>query len=259
MTTETVPTAPADGAAPETLPEGTAQVEATEATDEAAADTTGSGDDSTTDSKDDAKAEADKAQRKTQRRIDRLIAEKSAAQQRVRDLEAAAEARAKAAEQDDDGTKRPAEDPREIARTMRIVEKTAEATARVMKEAGKKYADFEAAIADLVSEVGPQIDAVGRPSPLMQAVLDSDRAADVLYYLGKNDEVAAELVGLSPAQIGRRIARIENELAAKATPKPSAAAKPLTPVRASATPTVDPSKMSDKEWAKWNREQRQRA
>lgn len=248
-------TLPAEGTAPAT-PEADAQVESEASID--AADTTESGDDSTTDSKDDAKAEADKAQRKTQRRIDRLIAEKSAAQQRVRDLEAAAEARARAAEEDDEGKPKP-EDPREIAKVIRLVEKTAEATAKVMKEAKARFPDFEQAIAELVEEIGPQIDQVGRPSPLMDAVLDSDKSAELLHYLGKNTEVAAELVGLSPARLGRRIAAIESELKAKAAPKPSGAAKPLAPVKPSAPAVVDPSKLTDKQWAEQRRKERMSA
>jgi hypothetical protein len=153
---------------------------------------------------------------------------------------------------------KPAEDPRAIAALMVAAQKTAEATAKVMKE-GKKLPDFEDRVKDLVAEIGPQIDNLGQPTPLMDAILDSDMAAQVMHYLGDNTEVAAELAGLSPARIGRRISQIERELAAAAKPKPSAAAKPLTPVKPAAVVTVDPTKMSDREWMMQQRKLRQSA
>lgn len=253
MTTETdlAPVAATPATAPATLPEPAAEpIEGEQAADDAAPGTADPGEISTEPEgkKDDAEAEVDKVRRKMQRRIDRLTADKAAALQRAQDLaEAAAEA-ARRAETEDDGTKpAKAEDPREIAKTLRLVEKTAEATAKVMKD-GKKFSDFEAAIAELVEEVGPQIDQTGRPSSLMRVVLDSDAPADVLYHLGKNPEVAAELVGLTEGQIGRRIAKLESELAAAAKPKPSAAAKPLTPVKPSAAVVVDETKLTDAQW-----------
>lgn len=246
-------------------PEGESQPvesEASEVVTDDAADTTESAEDDTkTDSKD-AESEVERVRRKMQRRIDRLTARERAAIERAARAEAAAEERRKAVEQDDDDSpkREPQQDPREIAQTMRLVEKTAEATAKVMKEAKAKFPDFEQAIAELVDEIGPQIDQIGRPSPLMDAVLDSDQAAAVLHYLGKNPEIAADLVGLSPARLGRRIERIESELKAKAAPpKPSAAAKPLAPVRPSPPPVVDPSKMTDAQWIEWRRKQRMSA
>lgn len=189
-------------------------------------------------------AAIDQATRKARRRIERLIADRGAAQQRAAQLEAELTEARKA------GTDQPvpSEDPREIARQMRIVEKTAEATAKVMKDAGARFPDFESAVAELVEEIGPQIDRNGRPSTLMEAVLDSDRASEVLYHLGKNPDIAAEIAHLSPIRIGKRIAQIESDLAAQAKPKPSAAAKPLTPVKAQAVPTVDPAKLTDAQW-----------
>ena len=252
MTTETIqaPVAAENATAPETIPEGaqTPEVES-ETADEAELETAGSSEVNETEEAeaDRIQAEVDKATRKARRRIDRLIAERAARDERLQRLEAElTEARKPANE---DGTKpAPAEDPHEIAKTLRLVEKTAETTARVMKEAGKKFPDFEAAVAELVEEIGPQIDSVGRPSALIEAVFDSERAGEILYHLGKNPEIAAELVGLSASKLGRRIALIETELDAKAKPKTSAAPKPLAPVKASSPVVVDESKLSDAQW-----------
>jgi hypothetical protein len=189
-------------------------------------------------------AEVDKATRKARRRIDRLIAERGQRDERVQQLERDL-AEAKAAKEVD-GAK-PTQDPREIAQELRIVEKTVEATERVWKEA-KKYPDFESAVKELVEETGPLIDPKGRPFPLMAAVLESEMATDVLHYLGKNTEVAAEMMGLSATKLGRRIAQIESDLTAAAKPKPSGAAKPLTPIKPSAAPIVDDKKLTDAQW-----------
>lgn len=249
MTTETIATADAESAAPETTLDDADAGQGSETADEAGPETQGSdtGSDADEAEADKVQTEVDKATRKARRRIDRLIAERAQRDERLTQLEAEL-AEAKAAKDQD---KPKTEDPREIAATMRLVEKTADATSKVMREAGKKFSDFEAAVAELVEELGPQIDKAGRPTPLMEAVLDSDIAADVLYHLGKNPEEAAELVGLSPSKLGRRIALLEKELEAKAKPKQSAAPKPLAPVKASAPVTVDETKMTDAQWRAW--------
>lgn len=255
MTTETIqaPVAAAPATATVATPEPASpqpgeQTEALETAAEELGNAEPGEDDPNSETEEDkVQAEVDKATRKARRRIDRLIADRAALATDKARLEAELLEAKKPA--NPDGTKPPtAEDPHEIARQMRIVEKTAEATAKVMTVAKAKFPDFEATIAELVEEIGPQIDKHGRPTPLMEAVLDSDRAGELLNYLGKNTELAAELVGLSQARIGRRIAQIENDLAAQAKPKPSAAAKPLSPVKPSAPILVDETKLSDAQW-----------
>lgn len=196
------------------------------------------------DGEDKVQAEIDKATRKARRRIEKLVADRATLATEKARFETEL-AQAKAVKEDG---KKPEEDPREIARQIREVERTSEALAKVMTE-GKKFPNFEGSVAELVEEIGPQIDANGRPTALLTAVLDSDRAAEVLKYLGDEPEVAIELSGLTAAQVGRRIARIEIELAAKAKPKTSAAPKPLSPVRAAAAVTVDEAKLTDAQWA----------
>jgi hypothetical protein len=56
----------------------------------------------------------------------------------------------------------------------------------------------------------------------------------LLHHLGQHPDLAAELQGLSPAQLGRRIERIETQMKAKPQPKPvSKAPEPARPISAS--------------------------
>mgnify|MGYP000193211602 CR=1 FL=1 len=228
---------------------------------DAAADTTESGETDTP--KDDAKAEVERVRRAMQRRIDRLTHREREALQRAAAAEATAEARAKASELEEDATLSEAEVltraeklAEKLAAEREIIKTTAAATAKVMREATAKYPDFEESVTELVRDLGPQIDAKGRPTPLMQAVLDSDHAAELLRHLGKNTDIAEELSFLTPVQIGRRIARLEDQLAAANKPKSSAAPKPLSPVKPSAVVTVNEAKLSDEQWFQMRRKQR---
>ena len=124
-------------------------------------------------------------------------------------------------------------------------------------ESGKKeFKDFGDALDTLIEEAGPLVTSKG-PTPLGDAILDSDNPAKLIHYLGKHPEIAAELEGLSTARIGRKLALIEQEMSTK--PKPSAAPKPLEPVSGRATPTLAYSPtMSDKDYAKWREAQRKK-
>lgn len=252
MTTESLATEAASNASATATTEELAQdaIDESQTADEAESEVAepGEGNPAEEAEADKVQAEIDKATRKARRRIDRLIAERAQRDERLAQLEREL-AETKAAKEEDGTAKpKPADDPVEIAKTLRVIEKTAEATAKVLKEAGSKYRDFDSAVAELIEEIGPQIDKIGRPTALMEAVLDSDKAGDVLYHLGKNPELAAELAGLSASKLGRRIALIETELAAAAKPKPSAAAKPLSPAKPSAAPVVDETKLTDAQW-----------
>lgn len=121
--------------------------------------------------------------------------------------------------------------------------------------AGSKLEGFNAAV-DAVAEVVPFRDSQGRPSAFMEAVLDADDPAAVFKHLGDNPDEAEEFVDLTPAQIGRRLAKLEDRLKAGAKKETSAAPKPLKPVATTNAGTEpDPSKMSDKEFAAWRRKQ----
>ena len=80
----------------------------------------------------------------------------------------------------------------------------------------------------------------------------SEMGPDIVYHLGKNPDKAARIARLSPQQQMVAIGRLEAELSQPA-PKPqsSKAPPPPNPVDGSATPSVDPSKMSIDDWMKW--------
>lgn len=139
-------------------------------------------------------------------------------------------------------------DPVALAREIALVEKVNEKSNQIHKEGTKRFPDFMEAVTAVAEEVGPLFDQRGRPTPVMEAVLDSDKPTDLLHFLGKNPDLASELEGLTPAQLGRRIARIESQMAEEAKPKTSAAPKPLQPVRGSASDNDLRSDLSTEEW-----------
>jgi hypothetical protein len=119
--------------------------------------------------------------------------------------------------------------------------------------AGKDLPAFDAAC-NAVNEELPFYDRSNRPTPFLAAVLEFDRPAQLLHYLGTNPDLAAELADLNPTRLVRRLDAIEREMSDKGKPKTSAAPKPLEPVKAQGS-SKEPSEMSDKEFAAWRRRQ----
>lgn len=143
---------------------------------------------------------------------------------------------------------RESEDPRVLAREIALVEKVTEKSNQIAKEGAKRFPDFMEAVSAVTEEVGALFDQRGRPAPVMEAILDSDKPVDLLHFLGKNPDLASELEGLTPAQMGRRIARLETQMAEQAKPKTSSAPKPLEPVRGGASDNDLRSDLSTEEW-----------
>lgn len=138
--------------------------------------------------------------------------------------------------------------PIELAREIALIEKVNEKSNQIHKDGTKRFPDFMEAVNAVAEEVGPLFDQRGKPTPVMEAVLDSEKPADLLHFLGKNPDLASELEGLTPAQMGRRIARIETQMAEQAKPKTSAAPKPLEPVRGGASDNELRSDLPMEEW-----------
>lgn len=107
------------------------------------------------------------------------------------------------------------------------------------EEALTRYADY--AQVALSADV-PLSDAVA------DLVMTSDVGGDVLYHLGMNRELAAQIAKLSQVEAARAIGRIEASLS---QPKPrtqTTAPDPINPVRGSAGASRDPAKMNFKEF-----------
>lgn len=91
------------------------------------------------------------------------------------------------------------------------------------------------------------------------SVLESDLAAQLTYYFGKNPDELERINNLSPFATAREIGKLEAKLSSepKKQIKQSDAPDPIKPLGASkATVTPDVTKMTDAEWDKYEREQR---
>ena len=115
----------------------------------------------------------------------------------------------------------------------------AEAWTAQVDEAKGRYADFEqvAYAKDL-----PVTKAMG------ELIMTSEAGPDVLYHLGQNRALAAQIAAMNQVEAARAIGRIEASLSA---PKPRTETKapdPISPVRGSAGASLNPDKMSYEEY-----------
>lgn len=197
----------------------------------------------------------EKTLKKLQRRIERLSG-KVGGTARERDLIAQenAELKAQLAQLrggEDKTTKQPdieeiaEHKAREILRHQTLNQKAAE----VLKS-GKKLEGFQDALDALRLEVPFADERTKRPTPFFEALLDADNPAQLIQYLGQNPDEAAEFEGLSPAQIGRRLGKLEIRLSEGTKVKTSSAPAPLKPLRGTAPDTggLDEPGISDAEW-----------
>jgi hypothetical protein len=201
---------------------------------------------------------ADKSLKRMERRINRVSAARyqaEAAARLAREESEALKTRLAQYEQPAQAPAQPQLDPMVLAREIAHVEKVTEKSNEIVKVGEKSHKDFMPTVKVLADEVGPLFDERGRPQPVMEAVMDSDKPAELLYFLGKNPDLAADLVGLSPAQLGRRIARLETQMAEQAKPKTSAAPRPLDPVRGGSSDTDLRSDLSTDEWMRRREQQ----
>lgn len=115
----------------------------------------------------------------------------------------------------------------------------------VMDDGAEAYKDFNATLQALDS-------AVANPDEIRVAldeILDSEKAADLIYYLGKNPSVLAELAQLPPHKQARKVGELEVMLKSKkltAAPEPAQTLKGNGGRVTSDTPPTDPAKY--REW-----------
>jgi hypothetical protein len=111
----------------------------------------------------------------------------------------------------------------------------AEAWTAQVADAKTRYADFDAVAHAKDLPVTPAMGDI---------IMTSDNGPDVLYFLGQNRALAAQIAAMHPVEAARAIGRIEATLS---LPKPRTetnAPAPISPVRGSAGAGRDPSKMS---------------
>lgn len=130
-------------------------------------------------------------------------------------------------------------DPVKLAREIATIERVTEKANAVAKDGNKRFTDFNEALSTLREEAGDLFDKRGMPTPVGEAILEADDPAALIQFLGANDDLAAELHGLSPTALGRRIARFEAQMKAEPKAKPaSKAAEPIAPLKGTANATV---------------------
>lgn len=198
----------------------------------------------------------DKAIKRMERRINLKHAQAAAAEERARMLEQrlASYENQRAPAQGDQSAAPTQEQIQEFVRqeAQRITEaqETSRRVADVVK-AGEKIPGWDEACITVQEEI-PMVDRNGRPSEFAKAVLEADNPAKLMHHLGNNPELLADLQGLTPSALGRKLDRIEREMSA---PKTSAAPKPLSPVKPSASKGApDPS--DTEAYIEWRRKQR---
>ncbi len=109
----------------------------------------------------------------------------------------------------------------------------------------KKYADFESVALDQTVPITPMI---------VEILADSDRPADVAYFLGKNKAEAIAISRMTPIQATRALAKIEGEMTRAegenppVLPKISNAPPPIRPLGSSHTVEKSLDKMTQREF-----------
>ena len=106
-------------------------------------------------------------------------------------------------------------------------------------EARTRYSDFDAvAFSDTVTIT----------KDMANHIMQSDVAADVTYFLGKNPEIAAEIATLDEFSMVRAIGRLEGQVTAPRPKTTTEAPAPIAPIKGKATAAKDPAKMTMAEY-----------
>jgi phage shock protein A len=157
-----------------------------------------------------------------------------------------------------DGEQTKAEiDPVKLAREIATIERVTEKANAVAKDGNKRFTDFKDALSTLIEEAGALFTPKGLPTPIGEAILEADDPAALIRFLGVNDELASELEGLSPAALGRRIAKFELQMSAEPKAKPlSKASEPINPLKGTANAAVKSlEQMSQAEYEAYRKKQ----
>lgn len=123
--------------------------------------------------------------------------------------------------------------------------------AAAMMKGQEKYHDFVAKVNDPNLPPLRDINAAA-----FQAVMDSDAAVDVAYYLASNPQEVYALASMNPVQAVKYVARLE----AKLDSKPAAhknLPRPPSRVSGNSESIKDPDKLSTDDWLKWRNNQLQ--
>lgn len=214
-----------------------------------------------TDAKDAPLTDAEKEAKALRRRVDRLTADRHADRAELARYRAGTGQAAPHQQDDGDG-----KDDQKL--TEKDVETRAEVRAREIAEmaqinkrcdeiadlGAKESKEFKNAFHSLNEEVGGLFyEKSGRPTPMMEAILDAESPHKLILHLSENPDLAGELEGMKQTQRIRRIVQIEREMTEVKTPKQSAAPKPVQPVKAGGG-SAEPDPKDTAAWIKFENE-----
>lgn len=191
---------------------------------------------------------AEREAKALKRRVDRLTREKYETQAELHQL------RQRPAEPQESATQLTEQEVNRRAHQIAEEKAFTDRCNDIARVGTKDFPDFMDKFAELSAEIPTFKD--NRPTPFMEAILDSDSPAALLHHIASNPDLADELADLSPRQQVRRLALIERDMGAKeAPPKPSNAPKPIQPVKPTATAGgPDPGK-DPEAWIAWRNAQ----
>ncbi len=139
---------------------------------------------------------------------------------------------------------------REVTEKQAVDEEYDALDARMEKGRGK-YEDFNKVVLD---------ENLRLSESMVEAILFSDNAEDILYYLGKHPEESAKIADLPPMKAASELGKIEAKLTEKsAEPSPpeppkkkvTQAPEPITPVKTTGAIEKDPARMTQREYRAW--------
>lgn len=211
---------------------------------------------------------SDPKKNSAQERINRITADKHAAQREAQSAkQEAADLRKQLAQYQQqareldpqDAVGQQALNTRFAVKAERLEQIEARATQADGQAAGARQAQFETKI-EAARERMPDLDTVlstFSTLPVSEVaadlIADSEKAAEITYYLGKNPQEAHRIARLAPHQQGAEIARIEAKVAPAPARKASAAPPPVkTNIGGGSTPqSKTQDDWSGDDWSKW--------
>lgn len=111
-----------------------------------------------------------------------------------------------------------------------------------LEEGKSRYPDFVEVFTSPQLHVAPK---------LAEHVFNSDVAADVAYFLGKNPAISSAMSGMSEIDMARAFGRLEAQVSAPKPKTVSTAPDPITPLNGRATAGSKPEQMSPDNYRKW--------
>lgn len=115
----------------------------------------------------------------------------------------------------------------------------------------QKYPDFDSVVVDFIPATPD-----GNHLFFRDELLENERGPEIGYYLAKNPKEMMRILNLSQRGIIKEITMLEQRFNVAAGKTQSNAPAPINTVKGNEEPPVDTSKMSDEEWAAWNKQQR---